>query len=302
MTYHKRTLLNLRGRHMSEDFSLTSTVTLNNGVEMERFGLGVWQAENGEATPAVAAAIKNGYRLIDTAKAYGNEADVRTGIEQGIAEAGISREDLFITTKLANPDHGYDSTLTNFEGSLERLGLDYVDLYLIHWPVTGKYKDTWKAMEKIYDQGLAKAIGVCNFNQETMEDLLTDANIVPAVDQIELHPLLQQPDMVQYADDHNIHLEAWSPLGGGKVLNNPVIGQIAAKYGKSAAQILIRWSLQMGFTVIPKSVHEQRIIENAQIFDFALTKEDMDLIATLDEHYRTSYWLTSFDWYTGDAK
>ena len=237
---------------MSEDFTITSTVTLNNGVEMERFGLGVWQAENGEATPAVAAAIKNGYRLIDTAKAYGNEADVRTGIEQGIAEAGIAREDLFITTKLANPDHGYDSTLTNFEGSLERLGLDYVDLYLIHWPVTGKYKDTWKAMEKIYDQGLAKAIGVCNFNQETMEDLLTDANIVPAVDQIELHPLLQQPDMVQYADDHNIHLEAWSPLGGGKVLNNPVIGQIAAKYGKSAAQILIRWSLQMGFTVIPK--------------------------------------------------
>lgn len=135
-----------------------------------------------------------------------------------------------------------------------------------------------------------------------MEDLLTDANIVPAVDQIELHPLLQQPDMVQYADDHNIHLEAWSPLGGGKVLNNPVIGQIAAKYGKSAAQILIRWSLQMGFTVIPKSVHEQRIIENAQVFDFALSKEDMDLIATLDEHYRTSYWLTSFDWYTGDAK
>lgn len=133
---------------MSEDFTITSTVTLNNGVEMERFGLGVWQAENGEATPAVAAAIKNGYRLIDTAKAYGNEADVRTGIEQGIAEAGISREDLFITTKLANPDHGYDSTLANFEGSLERLGLDYVDLYLIHWPVTGKYKDTWKAMEK----------------------------------------------------------------------------------------------------------------------------------------------------------
>lgn len=287
---------------MTEELSITSKVTLNNGLEMERFGLGVWQAENGEATPAVAAAIENGYRLIDTAKAYGNETDVRDGIQQGLSKTGLSREDLFITTKLANPDHGYDSTLKNFEGSLERLGLDYVDLYLIHWPVTDQYKDTWKAMEKIYDQGLAKAIGVCNFNKETMEDLLTDANIVPAVDQIELHPLLQQPDMVEYAADNNIHLEAWSPLGGGQVLGNPVINEIATKYNKSAAQILIRWSLQMGFTVIPKSVHEKRIIENSQVFDFALSAEDMQLIATLDKHFRTSYWLTSFDWYNGDAK
>lgn len=279
------------------NLDLHATVTLNNGVEMPKLGLGVWKASQEDAEESVRTAIENGYILIDTAKAYGNEEAVRKGIEAGLKATGKKREDLFITTKLANEDQGYDSALENFEGSLERLGIDYLDLYLIHWPVTGKYKESWKALEKLYAEKKVRAIGVCNFDIETMEDLLTDAKVVPAVDQVELHPLLQQPELREYLADKGIHLEAWSPLGGGQVLGNKNLAKIAARYNKSVAQLIIRWGLQLGFTTIPKSVHEERIIENADVFDFEISEADLKEIEKLDENYRSSFWVTSFDWY-----
>ncbi|MGG4469878.1 aldo/keto reductase [Paenibacillus alvei] len=263
--------------------NLQSTVMLNNGVEMPRFGLGVFKVEEGqEVIDSVKSAIKAGYISIDTAAVYKNEE----GVGQGIKESGANREDLFITTKVWNADQGYESTLAAFETSIQKLGLDYIDLYLVHWPVKGKYKETWKALEKLYKDGKVKAIGVSNFHQHHLEDLLEEAEIVPMVNQIELHPLLSQVELRDFCKEKGIVVEAWSPLAQGKLLDNPVLAEIAGKYNKSTAQIILRWDLQNDIVTIPKSIKEHRIIENADIFDFELTNEDIDKINALNKNER----------------
>ncbi|WP_088815549.1 MULTISPECIES: aldo/keto reductase [Listeria] len=264
--------------------SLKDTVKLANGVEMPRLGFGVWQVKDGaEAMNSVKWAIEAGCMSIDTAAAYRNEE----GVGQAIRESGVRREDLFVTTKLWNADQGYETTLAAFETSLQKLGLDYVDLYLIHWPVEGKFNDTWRAFEKLYKDGKVRAIGVCNFHEHHLETLLETAEVVPMVNQIELHPILSQKPLRDFCAEKNIVVEAWSPLGSGKILSNPEIKKIAEKYGKSVAQVIIRWDLQHGIVTIPKSVHKERIVENADVFDFELTKEDMQAVDALNQDERT---------------
>ncbi|WP_416042844.1 glyoxal/methylglyoxal reductase [Bacillus halotolerans] len=263
--------------------SLKDTVKLHNGVEMPWFGLGVFKVENGsEATESVKAAIKNGYRSIDTAAVYKNEE----GVGIGIKESGVAREELFITSKVWNEDQGYDTTLAAFEKSLERLQLDYLDLYLIHWPGKDKYKDTWRALEKLYKDGKIRAIGVSNFQVHHLEELLKDAEIKPMVNQVEFHPRLTQQELRDYCKKQGIQLEAWSPLMQGQLLDNEVLTQIAEKYNKSVAQVILRWDLQHEVVTIPKSIKEHRIIENADIFDFELSQEDMDKIDALNQDER----------------
>ncbi|MCY8105093.1 MULTISPECIES: glyoxal/methylglyoxal reductase [Bacillus] len=263
--------------------SLKDTVKLHNGVEMPWFGLGVFKVENGsEATESVKAAIKNGYRSIDTAAVYKNEE----GVGIGIKESGVAREELFITSKVWNEDQGYDTTLAAFEKSLERLQLDYLDLYLIHWPGKDKYKDTWRALEKLYKDGKIRAIGVSNFQVHHLEELLKDAEIKPMVNQVEFHPRLTQKELRDYCKAQGIQLEAWSPLMQGQLLDNDVLTQIAEKYNKSVAQVILRWDLQHEVVTIPKSIKEHRIIENADIFDFELSQEDMDKIDALNQDER----------------
>lgn len=251
---------------------------LANGIEMPRLGLGVWRVEESDATDSVKWAIENGYRLIDTAAVYKNEK----GVGEGIRQSGIKREDLFVTTKLWNADQGYDSAHQAFNESLERLGLDYVDLYLIHWPVEGKFNDSWRAMEEIYASGRAKAIGVSNFHQHHIEELMTTAKFKPMVDQIELHPTLTQVELRDYLAGEGIAVEAWSPLGQGKILQNPTLVEIGKKHNKTSAQVIIRWHLQSDIIVIPKSVHEERIKENYDVFDFELTDEEIGQINALN--------------------
>ncbi|PWW42295.1 MULTISPECIES: aldo/keto reductase [Paenibacillus] len=259
------------------------TTTLYNGVKMPWLGFGVFKVKDGEeVVEAVKTAIQAGYRSIDTAKAYNNE----TGVAQGIRESGIAREDLFITTKVWNGDQGYESTLAAFEASMERLELEYLDLYLIHWPVKGKYKDTWRALEKLHKEGRIRAIGVSNFQIHHLEDLMTDATIKPAVNQVELHPLLIQTELREYCSKHQIQIEAWSPLGQGHLLEHPLLLEIAAKYSKSPAQVILRWDLQNGIVTIPKSVTPQRIRDNADLYDFELTTEEIERINQLNENKR----------------
>ncbi len=263
------------------------TVTLNNGLKMPQLGLGAWQTKDGkEVIEAVHSAIRNGYRLIDTAAMYNNEH----GVGQAIKTAGIPREELFITTKLWNSDQGYDNTLRAFDASLERLGLEYVDLYLIHWPVPklDKYVETWRAFEEIYASGRAKAIGVCNFNPEHLDTLLKSSNITPAINQIELHPRLQQQKLRDYCANKGIHIESWSPIGGtgGNLLKDPLLALIAEKHKKSPAQIVIRWHIQLGLIVIPKSTHAERIAQNSNVFDFELDTDDMQKISSLNTNTR----------------
>ncbi|MDO3662923.1 glyoxal/methylglyoxal reductase [Bacillus sp. C28GYM-DRY-1] len=263
--------------------SLKDTVKLHNGVEMPWFGLGVFKVENGsEATESVKAAIKNGYRSIDTAAVYKNEE----GVGIGIKESGVAREELFITSKVWNEDQGYETTLAAFEKSLERLQLDYLDLYLIHWPGKDKYKDTWRALEKLYKDGKIRAIGVSNFQVHHLEELLKDAEIKPMVNQVEFHPRLIQKELRDYCKAQGIQLEAWSPLMQGQLLDNEVLTQIAEKHNKSVAQVILRWDLQHEVVTIPKSIKEHRIIENADIFDFELSQEDMDKIDALNKDER----------------
>jgi diketogulonate reductase-like aldo/keto reductase len=263
------------------------TLTLNNGVSIPQLGLGVWQAKDGEEVEsAVRAALKCGYRLIDTAAVYGNEQ----GVGKAIAESGIPREELFITTKVWNADQGYENTLQAFDASLKRLGLDYVDLYLIHWPVPAKdqYVDTWKALEQIYKDGRAKSIGVSNFKPHHLDKLLESAEIIPAVNQIELHPNLPQQETREACDKHGIIVESYSPLGGSNshLFDNQTLIDIGAKYDKTPAQVILRWHIQNNFVVIPKSVHAERIEQNFDIFDFELEDNDMAAIATLDNGKR----------------
>ncbi|WPP41678.1 aldo/keto reductase [Paenibacillus hunanensis] len=263
---------------------IKTTVKLNNGVEIPWFGLGVWQVEEGEdATKSVNAAIEAGYVLIDTAAAYKNEESVG----KAIRESGIPRDQLFVTSKLWNADQGYESTLAAFDATMDKLGLDVLDLYLIHWPVKGKYKDSWRAMEKLYKDGRIRAIGVSNFQPHHLDDLLADAEVVPAVNQVEFHPLLTQNELLDYCAQKGIQVEAWSPLARGKLFDNDVVKTIADKYGKSPAQVLLRWVLDKGVVVLTRSVKPERIADNANIFDFQLTIDEIDQLSALNKNERT---------------
>ncbi|CAL9387520.1 putative oxidoreductase_MSMEI_2347 [Streptomyces sp. enrichment culture] len=260
-------------------------IILNNGVEMPQLGFGVWQVPDAEAETAVATALEAGYRSIDTAAIYGNEE----GTGRALARSGVPREDLFVTTKLWNSDQGYDSTLRAFDTSLSKLGLDHVDLYLIHWPTParGRYVDTYKAFEKLYADGRVRAIGVSNFLPEHLDHLIAETSVVPAVNQIELHPHLQQHAARDHHAGHGIATEAWSPLGSGKgILEIPAIVAIAQKHGRTPAQVVLRWHLQLGNVVIPKSVTPSRIAENIDVFGFDLDDEDLAAISALNEDRR----------------
>ncbi|MFS0674783.1 aldo/keto reductase [Ornithinibacillus sp. 179-J 7C1 HS] len=261
-------------------------VTLNNGLQMPKLGFGVWKVSDDEAEKAVKEAIKVGYRSIDTAMIYKNEE----GVGRAIANSGVPREELFITTKVWNSDQGYENTLKAFDASLERLGLDYVDLYLIHWPLPNDdlYVETYKALEKLYKDGKVKAIGVCNFNIDHLQRLLDECEVVPVLNQVECHPYLQQPELKAFCKENGIFVEAWSPLMNGKeVLENEVIKEIADAHGKTPAQVILRWHLQYDNIVIPKSVTPSRIAENFNLFDFELSDEDMKKIEGLNKNYRS---------------
>ena len=261
------------------------TITLNNGVEMPQVGFGVFQVPNEETTAAVGSALKAGYRSIDTAAIYGNEE----GVGAALAQSGIAREDLFITSKIWIADMGYEQALEAFDASLERLGLDYLDLYLIHWPAPEKnlYVETWKALEKLYAEKKIRAIGVSNFQPEHLEQLVAEGTIVPAVNQVELHPALQNREVVAANAQHGIVTEAWSPLAQGAMLTDETIVGIAQAHEVSAAQVILRWHLQQGRVIIPKSVTESRIIANLDLFGFELTSGELASIDALDRDGRT---------------
>lgn len=276
--------------------NLQDTTTLHNGVKMPWFGLGVFKVEEGpELVNAVKVAIKHGYRSIDTAAIYENEEGVGQGIREGLKEAGISREDLFVTSKVWNADLGYESTIAAYETSLKKLGLEYLDLYLIHWPVQGKYKEAWKALETLYKEGKVKAIGVSNFQIHHLKDVIKDAEVKPMVNQVECHPRLTQQEVQAFCKEQGIQLEAWSPLMQGELLDNEVLQEIATKYGKSVAQVILRWDLQNGIVTIPKSTKEHRIVENSSVFDFELTEEDMNRISDLNQNHRVGPDPDNFD-------
>ncbi|MBT2701400.1 aldo/keto reductase [Bacillus sp. ISL-40] len=272
--------------------NLQSTTTLNNGVKMPWFGLGVFKVEEGpELVNAVKTAIQHGYRSIDTAAIYENEE----GVRQGIKESGIAREDLFVTSKVWNADLGYESTLAAYQTSLDKLGLEYLDLYLIHWPVAGKYKEAWRALETLYKEGRVRAIGVSNFQVHQLVDLMKDAEVKPMVNQVEYHPRLTQKEVQAFCREQGIQMEAWSPLMQGQLLDNEGLAAIATKYKKTVAQIILRWDLQNGVVTIPKSTKEHRVIENSQVFDFELTQEDVDQINNLNQNHRVGPDPDNFD-------
>jgi diketogulonate reductase-like aldo/keto reductase len=271
---------------MARPTTLRSTVTLRGGVEIPAVGLGVYQSRPGaETREAVRVALELGYRHVDTARAYGNEPDVA----QGIAESGVPRSEVFVTTKLWNSDHGYDETLRACDASLARLGVEQVDLYLVHWPVQGLRHHTWRAMERLKADGKARAIGVSNFTVRHLEELLAAAREPPAVNQVELHPFLAQPELVSWCASHGVVVEAYAPLVKARRMDDPVLRRVAAKHGRTVAQVLVRWSLQHGFVVIPKSVRRERIEENADVFGFTLDAGDMTALDGLDQGYRTSW-------------
>ncbi|MFF7679683.1 aldo/keto reductase [Actinacidiphila glaucinigra] len=262
----------------------TPDITLNNGVSMPRLGFGVFQVPDADTAAAVTSALENGYRSIDTAAIYGNEA----GVGQALAASGVARDELFVTTKLWNGDQGYDSTLAAFDASLAKLGLDHVDLYLIHWPTPARdlYLDTWRAFEKIHAEGRARAIGVSNFQPAHLQRIIDNSDVVPAVNQVELHPQLQQAELRAFHARHGIATEAWSPLAQGAVLSDPVVTGIADRLGRTPAQVILRWHLQLGNVVIPKSVTPERIRQNIDVFDFALSDADIAAITALDSGTR----------------
>ena len=261
------------------------TLPLRSGGAIPQLGLGVWQAPPDECRAAVAAALRLGYRHIDTARIYGNEADVGAAIR----DSGIPRDQIFVTTKLWNEDQGYDSALRAFDASAKRLGLDTIDLYLIHWPVPGKRLDSWRALEKLHADKRARAIGVSNFLVNHLEELFGKANEKPAVNQIELTPFLQRRDTVALCAREGIIVEAYSPLTRGKRLDHPTVEAIAKELGRSPAQVLLRWGLQHGYVVLPKSVHAERIAENGALFDFALDSAQLARLDALEEGLTTGW-------------
>ena len=272
-----------RKRKGLERVSLQSTKTLTNGIKMPRLGLGVYKmTEREETLQAIDKALKVGYRAIDTASLYGNEAEVG----EAIRHSDVAREDIFVTTKVWNSDHGYDATLRAFEVSLKKLNLDYLDLYLTHWAVPETFEETYRAIERLYDEKLIRATGVSNHHEHHLEKLLAKANVAPMVNQVEVHPYLQQDALKAFCREHQIAVTAWSPLGRGGVLNDPAILEIAQEVGKTAAQVVLRWHLQDDTIIIPKSVTPSRIEENAQIFDFELTPKQMDKLQSLNRNQR----------------
>lgn len=263
---------------------LAPTVKLNNGVEMPILGLGLYLSKDGEEINAVKWAAAAGYRHFDTAAFYNNEV----GVGAALKEIGVPREQLFVTTKVWNTEQGYDTTLASFEKSRKELGLDYVDLYLIHWPGQDKERmlDTWRALEKLYDDKKVRAIGVSNFEQDHLNTLLANCRIKPAVNQVELHPLFQQKQLRAYCAEKGIAVTGWRPLGKGTLLTEPKIVALAKKNGRTPAQIILRWSTQLGVITIPKSVTKERIESNFAVFDFTLSEEDMQVMESLDEGKR----------------
>ncbi len=262
------------------------TIRLNDGVEIPQFGFGTWQVPAGETAQTVRAALDAGYRHIDTAQMYGNEE----GVGKALAESGLSRDEVFLTTKLNNDGHGYDAAQRKLDESLAKLGTDHVDLYLIHWPRPreDRYVETWKGFEKAASDGKARSIGVSNFTIATLERLAQETGTVPAVNQIELHPRLVQRELRNYHVEHGIATEAWSPLAqGGDLLTDGVLKELAVKYGKTPAQVVLRWHVQLGNIVFPKSMKPERMRENIEVFDFDLSNDDMDAFAALDRHERT---------------
>jgi diketogulonate reductase-like aldo/keto reductase len=263
-----------------------TTVRLNSGAAIPQVGLGVWQTPSGAATrEAVTAAIHAGYRHIDTARVYGNETDVGAAVRA----AGVARDQLFVTTKLWNADQGYDEALRAFDASLERLGLDHVDLYLIHWPVAGKRLESWRALERLFEERRARSIGVSNFLVPHLHELLAKARHVPAVNQIELSPFLQRRDTVALCRERGIVLEAYSPLTHGQRLGHPTVVEVARRVDRSPAQVLLRWSLQHGNVVLPKSTRPARIVENGELFDFELDEAAMKRLDGLEEGLATGW-------------
>ncbi len=263
-------------------------INLNDGLKIPTIGFGTWKISNDSAPVVIEAAIAAGYRSIDTATIYANEE----GVGRGISQSSIAREEIFLTTKVWNSEQGYDATLRAMETSLKKLKTDYVDLYLIHWPMPAldKYVATWKALNRLRTETIARSIGVCNFNIEHLERLLGETGVVPVLNQIELHPNFQQKKLRDFHAKHNIATEAWSPLGRGKAFEDKVIVDLAKKYNKTPAQIILRWHFENGIIAIPKSSTTSRILENINIFDFNLTNEDLAVITTLDDiNGRTSF-------------
>ena len=267
--------------------SLVPETELGNGVTIPQFGFGVFQIPQADTADAVRVALEAGYRHIDTAQMYGNEE----GVGEGIRQSGLSREDVFVTTKLANDAHGHDNAINALEGSLRRLGTDHVDLYLIHWPLPKqrRYVETWQAFEEILKAGKARAIGVSNFQPAHLDELAANSGTTPAVNQIELHPYLQQAELREYHRGHGIATEAWSPIAQGEVLGDDVITGIARRHGKSPAQVVLRWHIQLGNIVFPKSSTPERVRENIDIFDFELSEEDIRALGGLDRNHRTGF-------------
>ncbi len=262
---------------------LSASVRLNNGVEMPWLGLGVFQSVPGKETEqAVRWALEIGYRHVDTAAFYDNEQDVGRALK----DSGLARETVFVTTKVWNADQGYEGTLKAFDRSRQKLSLDVVDLYLIHWPVKGKIRETWRALEKLYSQGKARAIGVSNFLVHHLQELGQASAVKPAVNQVEFHPFLVQKELLDYEASQGIRPEAWAPLTRTRGFGNPVIAGLAAKYSRTPAQIILRWDHQLGVVTIPKSVHRERIEENSRIFDFALEQADVEKLTALDQGAR----------------
>jgi 2,5-diketo-D-gluconate reductase A len=258
-----------------------STILFHDGNSIPQVGLGVWRTPNDTAVTAVQAALSAGYRHVDTAAVYENE----DGVGEGIRASGIARSEIFLTTKLWNADQGYDSTLKAFDASLKRLGTDYVDLYLIHWPAPKRdqYVDTWKAFIQLQKEGRARSIGVSNFHPEHLQRLIDETGVTPVINQIELHPDFPQKENRACHEKHRIVTESWSPLGQGTLLENPVVAKVAAKHGRTPAQVIIRWHIDNGLVVIPKSVTPSRIEENFKVFDFRLDAEDMATFADLEK-------------------
>jgi diketogulonate reductase-like aldo/keto reductase len=261
--------------------STIPTIRLNDGQMMPQFGFGVWQVTNHEALSVVSEALEAGYRSIDTAAIYGNEE----GVGEAIRASSIPRDELFITTKLWNNNHGYEAALTSFDQSLDRLKLDFVDLYLIHWPVAGSeaYLDAWRALIKLKEDGRAKSIGVSNFMVPHLKRLISETDVVPSVNQIELHPRFQQRELRVFHAGHGIATESWSPLGQGTLIADETIAEIGNKYGKTPAQVILRWHLDNGLIAIPKSVTPSRIRENIDVFDFKLDADDLSVLEALDD-------------------